>query len=100
MAETVNPNLAIKPKAKAKPGDKPKSKLIFVRSTLPSAPDGGDTVVIHEQDNRHPGGFAFVAGKTPVEVYPTAAVLGAIKDERLKDVTDGDEPDEADFEDE
>ena len=78
--------------------NKPKSKLMLVRSTLLPTADGGDPVVLHEHDDRHPGGFAFVAGKTPVEVFPTAAVLTAIKDEKLKDVTDGDELDAEDDE--
>ncbi len=95
MAEpTTTQTPQTKAKAKAKPGEKAKSKLMIVRSTLPSTPDGGDPVVLHEQDDRHPGGFAFVSGKTPVEVFPTTAVLQALKDEKLKDITDGDEPDD------
>lgn len=91
---TTTQTTPAKSKAKAKPGEKAKSKLMIVRSTLKSTADGGDPVVIHEADAGHPGGFAFVAGKAPVEVCATAAVLNALKEGWLKDITDGDEPDE------
>lgn len=71
-----------------------KSKLILVRSLLPAAADGGDPVVLSEQDARHPGGQAFIAGKTHVKVYPTPAVVALIKGDKLKDVTDGDDEEE------
>ncbi len=89
---TTNQTPAAKAK-KAKPGEK-KSKLMIVRSTLKPTPDGGDPVVLHEQDERHPGGFAFVSGKAPVEVFATPAVLNALKEGWLKDITDGDESDD------
>lgn len=80
-------------KAPAKASAKSK-KLILVRSTLPPKPEGGDEVVLSEQDSRHPGGQAFIAGKTPVEVFPTPAVTALIKNEKLKDVTNGDDEEE------
>lgn len=64
--------------------------LITVQSTA-KRPKGhresdGDPVAFWEQDDRHPHGQAWVAGPGEVEVYPTAAVLQAIGDKRIKQV--------------
>jgi hypothetical protein len=90
---TKPPATANKP-AQGKAKTPAKSKLILVRSLLPAAADGGDPVVLSEQDPRHPGGQAFIAGKTHVKVYPTPAVVALIKGDKLKDVTDGEDEEE------
>lgn len=101
MAET-KPNEPTAPtkgaKAKPKAADKGKPKLIIVRSTKPANADGSDPVILHEQDSRHPRGFTFVAGKTPVQVFPTPSVTALLREEVLKDITDGDDEPEAEEE--
>ena len=62
------------------------SRLIRVKSGLPIKPNGGDEVVLFERDARHPGGEAYVAGATEVEVFPTALVISLLRDERLIEV--------------
>jgi hypothetical protein len=62
--------------------DKP--KRIFVKSTLPVRRDGGSPVAFTESHSDHPGGEAFVAGRKPVEVAETDAVLVALRDGRLE----------------
>lgn len=60
------------------------SKLIYVKA----AEKAGDRVALWEVDDRHPANAAgareaFVAGQAsdPQQVYPTAKVLTALKDE-------------------
>lgn len=71
------------PAAKAKPKS---NGTIFVRSLLKGKPGGGDAVVLFERDDRHPGGEAYVAGNTPVEVFPTPQVAALIREEKLEEV--------------
>lgn len=73
-------------KKKSADTDKGESAFIKVKSTLKQKPDGGDEIVLFEVDNRHPGGEAFVAGDTPVEVFPTPRVTALIREERLIEV--------------
>jgi hypothetical protein len=57
---------------------------IFVKSTLPVRKDGGSPVAFTETNTAHPNGEAFVAGKKPVEVASTAAVLAALREGRIE----------------
>lgn len=76
----------------------PASRLRIVRSTLKPLDDGGDKVVLHEFDKRHPNGEVFIAGATPVEVFPTPAVSALVQQGTLKDVTNGDDDDDTETE--
>ncbi len=61
---------------------------IQVRSAIPPKPDGGHLVVLHEVDQAHPGGEAFVAGPHAVEVARTARVQRGIADGTLEVVAE------------
>lgn len=60
-----------------------KAKTIFVKSTLPVAPDGGSRVALYEAHPDHPSGEAFVAGGVAVEVAETGEVLRALSEGRI-----------------
>lgn len=78
---------APKPKAGTKAKTKPKTAdTIWVRSLVKGRPGGGDQVVLWERDERHPGGEAYIAGETPVEVFPTPAVTALIRELKLEEV--------------
>lgn len=94
-AETVDAKAAhslVEPAVEA--GEKPETaekpqaddKYITVRSKLKQQEDGGNPVALYEQDPRHPKGEVFIAGKTPVRVAETSAVLKAISDGKLEKV--------------
>lgn len=61
-------------------------KLIWVRSTIPTRRDGGNTVALYEADDAHPDGEAFVAGPEPVQVARTTQVHRLISDGTLEEV--------------
>ncbi len=55
--------------------------LVWVKSTLPTAKDGGDKVVLAENDTRHPNGeWAYIAGPTPVQVARTPDVERVLRE--------------------
>ena len=60
--------------------------VVKVRSTLTPKKDGGDVVVLWEQDDAHPGGQAFIAGPAPVEVALTPAVSKLLRDGVIEEV--------------
>lgn len=55
-------------------------EMIWIASTLPTQDDGGDKVVLFEQDRAHPDGEAFVAGPKPVQVARTAGVERVLRE--------------------
>jgi hypothetical protein len=64
------------------PKSGPQSKTQWVVSARTD-----DKVVLWEVDAAHPGGEAYVAGKVPAEVAPTAAVNAALRQGELRDAT-------------
>ena len=66
-----------------------KQELIYVVSTLPTAKDGGSPLALHEKNDAHPDGEAFIAGSKAVLVAPTAAVLAKITSGVLRKANGG-----------
>lgn len=62
------------------------AKLITVRSTIPTRPDGGNVIALYEIHEDHPDGEAFVAGPGPVKVARTGTVHRLISDGTLEEV--------------
>jgi hypothetical protein len=60
-----------------------------VASTKPTKADGGDEVVLWEQDADHPGGEAFVAGPKPVQVAVTGLVEKRLREGVIAEVPSG-----------
>lgn len=73
-------------------------KTITVKSNLKKRPDGSYPLAIFDRDARHPapknadgkdigsGGEAWVAGEKEVEVFPTPAIIQALRNERIVEV--------------
>jgi hypothetical protein len=71
------------------------AKLITVRSTIPTKPDGGNVVALYEAHEDHPDGEAYVAGPAPVKVARTGQVHRLISDGTLEEVEEVDEAEKA-----
>ena len=85
--------------------NKPNVETVWVVSTAPAKPDGGNVVAFAESDDTHPNGRVLVAGPVAVLVAKTAAVEKAIRDgvireaegsEKKELVTDGRFPESRD----
>jgi hypothetical protein len=60
---------------------------IQVKSTLPQGKDGGFPVALFEQGSEYEGGEIFIGDDQVYNVPATAAVMAAISDHRLEQVS-------------